>query len=192
MGNTLQKNNIQLVNAFKNNDQKVMQEVYQSIFLKFRSYVYKNNGDEAQAKDVFQDSFISCWRNVKNNKLRENSNLEAYLFTISKNKWTDYLRSTYFKKTISDDGVIEMRFDNEDRSDEEQEKKLKVLREALEQLGMACEKLLIQFYFERKSMDEISKDLQLSSASVRNKKYRCMEKLRALALKTKNNGYLPK
>ncbi|MAU14970.1 MAG: hypothetical protein CMH46_05460 [Muricauda sp.] len=189
MGNTLQKTNNQLVTAFKNNDQKVMQEVYQNIFPKFRSHVFKNNGDEAQAKDVFQESFISCWRNVKLDKLKENSNLEAYLFTIAKNKWTDHLRSAHFKKTVSDDGVIAMRPNNEDQSDEEEEEgKLDVLRGALKQLGTSCKKLLIQFYFERKSMDEIAKDLQLGSASVRNKKYRCMEKLRTLAMETKKNG----
>jgi len=189
MGNALQNTTIQLVTAFKNNDQKVMQAVYQTVFPKFRSHVFKNNGDEDQAKDVFQESFISCWRNVKNNKLKENSNLEAYLFTIAKNKWTDYLRSAHFKKTIADNGVIVMRSNYEDHADEhEMEKKLNALHTAMEQLGGACKKLLIQFYFDRKSMDEISKDLQLNSASVRNKKYRCMEKLRALAMKTKHNG----
>ena len=189
MGNTLQKTNNQLVTAFKNNDQKVMQEVYQNIFPKFRSHVFKNNGDEAQAKDVFQEAFIACWRNVKNDKLKENSNLEAYLFTIAKNKWTDYLRSAHFKKTVSDNGVIAMSPESEDPSDEnEEESKLNALHGAMKQLGISCKKILTQFYFERKSMDEIAKDLQLGSASVRNKKYRCMEKLKALALETKNNG----
>ncbi|GAB3011700.1 RNA polymerase sigma-70 factor [Cyclobacterium sediminis] len=189
MGNTLEKTNIQLVTAFKNNDQKVMQEVYQNMFPKLRNHVFKNHGNEAQAKDVFQESFISCWRNVKKGKLNESSNLEAYLFTIAKNKWTDYLRSAQFKKTVSDEGVMAMQSNNEEQWDEnEEERKLNALHGALKQLGASCKKLLTQFYFERKSMDEIAKDLQLGSASVRNKKYRCMEKLRALALETINNG----
>lgn len=189
MGNTLHQNNNQLVTAFKNNEQKVMQEVYQNMFPKFRNYVFNNHGNEAQAKDVFQESFISCWRNIKKDKLKENSDLEAYLFTIAKNKWTDYLRSAHFKKTVSDEGLIAMRSNNEEQWDEkEEESKLNALHEALKQIGASCKKLLTQFYFERKAMEEIAKDLQLTSASVRNKKYRCMEKLRALAMETKNNG----
>ena len=82
-----------------------------------------------------------------------------------------------------------MRSNNEEQWDEkEEESKLNALHEALKQIGASCKKLLTQFYFERKAMEEIAKDLQLTSASVRNKKYRCMEKLRALAMETKNNG----
>ena len=100
MGNTLQQTNNQLANAFKNNDEKVMQEVYQNIFPKFKGHVLKNSGNEMQAKDVYQEAFVTCWRNIKENKLKDNSNIEGYLLTIAKNKWIDYLRSTDFKKMV--------------------------------------------------------------------------------------------
>ena len=54
---------------------------------------------------------------------------------------------------------------------------------AFKNLGEACKSLLSKFYFEKKSMNVIAKELALDSASTRNKKYRCMQKLREIALK---------
>jgi RNA polymerase sigma factor (sigma-70 family) len=76
---------------------------------------------------------------------------------------------------------------DENFEDEEQLKK-KALLGALNRLGDECKTVLQLFYFERKSMDVISKELNITSASVRNKKYRCMEKLRTLSLEIQKNG----
>ena len=188
MGKTLQ-NTDQLTAAFKSNDQKVMQEVYQHTFPKFRSHALKNSGNEAQAKDVFQEAFISCWRNIKEDKLNANSNVEAYLFAIAKNKWVDFLRSSSFKKTVATDSFSHLTVVTEENENiEDKDAQIKAVRTALNQLKEGCRSLLQLFYFERKSMEEISKVMNLAPASARNQKYRCMEKLRSLSLQLKNNG----
>ncbi|WP_419213980.1 RNA polymerase sigma factor [Maribacter sp. X9] len=188
MGNNLDKANKQLVTAFKNNDQMVMQKVYQKLFPKFRNHVFKNSGDEAQAKDIFQEAFVACWKNVKDDKFDGNGNLEAYLFTIAKNKWTDHIRSIRFRRTVQQEAIpIVVEEENNDphgASEREQE----MMITALNQLGGACKELLTLFYFERRSMEEIGVSLGLAPASARNKKYRCMEQLRTLAKKIKNDG----
>lgn len=187
MGEILQ-NADQLITAFKNNDQKVMQMVYQSTFPKFRNHVLKNSGNEAQAKDVFQDAFISLWRNIKEGKLESKSNVQAYLFTIAKNKWIDYLRSSNFKKTVSTESFLQLTVvaDDHDTFDSK-DVQIKVVRNAFTQLKEGCKSILQLFYFERRSMDEISKMMNLAPASARNQKYRCMEKLRSLSLQMKDN-----
>ena len=53
---------------------------------------------------------------------------------------------------------------------------------AFQHLKDGCKDLLAQFYYEKKSLKEIADNLGLDPASVRNKKYRCMQELRALAL----------
>ena len=53
---------------------------------------------------------------------------------------------------------------------------------AFSTLGEACQELLVKFYFEKQSMTEIAESLNLDAASTRNKKYRCMERLRKKAL----------
>lgn len=190
MGNTLHQGDTNLVSGFKKNDQKVMQEVYQITFPKFRSHVLKNSGNDAQAKDVFQEAFIACWRNIKENKLAESSNVEAYLFTIAKHKWIDFLRSSNFRKTVHAEHLSSLAMvPNDNEADEtEKESRRKILQRALQQLGANCKNMLQLFYFERKSMDVISAELNIAPTSARNQKYRCMEKLRALSLELKDNG----
>lgn len=184
----------ELVAGVKDNDQKVLQCLYGLVFPKVSSFVLKNNGDEAQAKDIFQEAFVSTWKNIKGGRLNgdENVNLEGYLFRIAKNKWMDHLRSSNYKKTISANSTLrQTSFQEEDttESDEREElKKKNALMAALNRLGNECKTVLQLFYFERKSMDTISKELNITSSSARNKKYRCMEKLRTLSLEIKNNG----
>lgn len=189
MGNTLKKDNDHLA-AFRRNDQRVMQHVYRNIFPKFRSHVQKNSGNETLAKDVFQEAFITCWRNIKDDKLEKNSNVEAYLFTIAKNKWVDYLRSSDFKKTVPTDSFSTLKVVQEANEVDEEVKASHrlALRTALGQLGNNCRQLLELFYFERKSMHDISEKLNITSASAKNQKYRCMQNLRALSLELQNNG----
>ena len=190
MGYTKQQTNQELILGFRKNDTAILEQVYKSVFPKIKHHILKNNGNEDYAKDIFQEAFIACWKNIKADKLSENGNVEAYLYTIAKNKWTDYLRSPDYKKTMHDgNGIIQQSLNEESLVDENnEEEKRKVLQLALKQLAVGCKELLTKFYFERRSMNEIAEELKLSSASTRNKKYRCMEKLRLLSLEIKNNG----
>ncbi|MGB3150267.1 MAG: sigma-70 family RNA polymerase sigma factor [Maribacter sp.] len=190
MGITKRPTEQELILGFRKNDTVVLEAVYTRIFPKIKVHILKNNGNEEQAKDIFQEAFIACWKNIKANKLSENGNVEAYLYTIAKNKWTDYLRSSDYKKTVFHDDKLPIVMENDDLKNDEikREANAKVLQLALSQLGQNCKSLLNLFYFERKSMDEISQLMNLASASARNQKYRCMEKLRKLSLEIKKNG----
>lgn len=189
MGDFVKSKKIETVTGFQNNDETVLQKVYVEVYPRVLNHVLQNNGNEDQAKDIFQEAFIVCWKNIKTNKFSENGNVEGYLFTISKNKWTDYLRSARYKKTVPNNGIVEVHSPNEETwiTDNEQ-KNSNALKIAMQKLGEGCKALLTQFYFERMSMDEIATELKIGSASVRNKKYRCMEKLRNLTLEIKSNG----
>lgn len=165
-----------------------MQFVYAQVFPKVRAYILKNSGDEEHVKDIFQEAYINCWRNIKEDKIQTDSNIEGYLMTIAKNKWTDYLRSSSFKNKSLEIGQLSIVSDEITINEKQVELDRTTLRKALEQMGEACKKVLQLFYFERKSMNDIALELKITSASARNQKYRCMEKLRNTALELKNNG----
>ena len=187
MGTSLQQRNI--IDGFRKNDPEILKEIYLVVYPKVRGFILKNNGDDHRAKDIFQEAFIACWKNIKNDKVMTNSNIEAYLYTIAKNKWTDYLRSADYKKRVSANEIGPLTVvEDEKIEDETLENNKKALKEAWEQLGENCKNLLNMFYFERKSMEDISKVMNIASTSARNQKYRCMEKLRTLSLEIKSNG----
>lgn len=190
MGDTFQKDNKDIVQGFKRNDTVIMKSIYLHTYPKVRSYILKNSGTDALAKDTFQEAFVACWSNIKAERFSESGNVAGYLFTIAKNKWTDYLRSSDFKKKVTSDNFTQLTVVAEESPPEESvdEDRRRSLRKALEQLGSNCKQLLQLFYFEQKSMKEISMLLNVAPASARNQKYRCMEKLRTLSLSITKNG----
>jgi len=176
-----------IVDAIFSNDEKALKALYIDNYKKIETLVLKNSGTAEHAKDIFQEAFIAVWKNVKSNKFLPESNnaINGYLYTIAKNKWMDYLRSPAHKKRVSYQPMHEpsagLYVAEEGSEAKDREERHTVAMKAFEELGEACKSLLTKFYFEKKSMKEIAIELQLDSASTRNKKYRCMKALRELA-----------
>jgi RNA polymerase sigma factor (sigma-70 family) len=190
MRDTLQTNNkLQLVDAIKRNDTITLKRIYANNYPKIEILVLKNNGTKEYAKDIYQEAFLVVWQNVKQDKFipQNESSINGYLYTIAKNKWMDVLRSQGYKKTIiaSQMSYFEIKDEENNGMDDDilKDKRLEDVMHAFKNLGDACKSLLRKFYFEKKSMKNIGKELQLDAASTRNKKYRCMQKLRQIALK---------
>lgn len=174
-----------LLDAIRNNDVQTLEKLYQTNYPKVAKYIKNNSGTDAQAKDIFQEAMIALWRAVKTKKFTATTEdaLQAYLYTISKNKWIDYLRSSRNKKEISSEiAMTNYTLSDEVIEDTDYEIKLQKAQKAFKQLGASCKELLSKFYFEKMSLKEIASLLDLDAASTRNKKYRCMQQLRRLAL----------
>lgn len=188
MGKVLQIREQQaLVKLIKANDQIALKKLYQQNYRKIEVFVLQNSGTIAQAKDVYQEAFLAMYQNVKAEKFTpENETaLQGYLYQIAKNKWRDVLRSSAFKKTRS---LEQSFYETEDNSsleieeiELEQQQQLKITMDAFSKLGVECKKLLTAFYFQKKSLREISETANYAEASARNKKYRCIQKLKELA-----------
>lgn len=188
MGKVLQIREQQaLVKLIKANDQIALKKLYQQNYRKIEVFVLQNRGTIAQAKDVYQEAFLAMYQNVKAEKFTpENETaLQGYLYQIAKNKWRDVLRSSAFKKTRS---LEQSFYETEDNSsleieeiELEQQQQLKITMDAFSKLGVECKKLLTAFYFQKKSLREISENANYAEASARNKKYRCIQKLKELA-----------
>lgn len=188
MGKTLHLlSQSELVDAIKSNKADVLKHVYTVNYPKVEAMVLKNSGSIEHAKDIFQDTFITVWIHIKQNKFTplNDSALQGYIYRISKNKWTDILRSKSFKNVKTLDESTSKNMDETEEHIESEDHKLKMAMTAFENLGEPCKQLLKTFYFEKKSLKEISETLQIEETSARNKKYRCMQKLRAVVLASK-------
>lgn len=178
-----------ILEAVKSNNTEILKTLYISNYPKIEILVLRNNGSKDQAKDIYQEAFLAVWQNIKDNRFvpKNESSINGYIYTIAKNKWMDVLRSQGYKKTIvaSQLGHFEIKDEENNTIDDDilKEKRLEDVMLAFKNLGEACKSLLRKFYFEKKSMNTIAKELSLDAASTRNKKYRCMQKLKEIALK---------
>ncbi len=183
---------LNLVDAIKTNNQVVLKQLYLNNYKKIELYILKNNGSMPQAKDTYQEAFIAVWKNIKEDKFvpTNETAVQGYLYTIAKNKWLDVLKSSKFKKTVSyaNKGIEETFSETIESEDlHEEDDKLQCTMNAFNQLGEACKELLKLFYFSKKSLRYIAQELAIEEASAKNKKYRCIQKLRELALSPNPN-----
>ena len=167
--------------AIKANDEKVIQELYMDNFDLVKLFVLRNNGTPDDAKDIYQEAFLSAWRNIRMDKFRprQDGALEAYILQIARYKWLDHLRTSRYKHTVSFVSEHEnlMTFDT---PDDITEKRIQIIKTHFRTLGEGCHKLLTRFYYKNESMKTIAADMGWTEATVKNNKYRCMEKLRNL------------
>lgn len=171
-----------LVSQIKENNETVLKDLYQNNYYKIEAYVLKNNGTRPQAKDVYQEAFLAVWQNIKKGAFtpQSDSAVQGYLYQIAKNKWTDILRSSRYKKTQN--GITDLQLmEQQTEHDTETEQNISTVMEAFKELGEECRELLTRFYFSKMPLSEIASHFNIAEASVRNKKYRCIQKLKVLS-----------
>jgi len=144
------------------------------------SFVLSNSGSEDEAKDVFQEAVIAFYENVRDGKFKGESAISTYLYSITRFKWLNQIKKNTIRKGHQE-GVEQDQFTESPLATLiEGERKAGVL-EVLEQLGASCKKLLIENIYHGASMKEIANNSSYSSEQiVRNKKYKCLQKLKEL------------
>jgi len=159
---------------------EALEAIYRNNIEKACSYILANNGSTDEAKDVFQEAMVAFYENVRNGKFKGESTISTYLYSIAKFKWLNQIKKNQVRTAHYD------RYEQEEFSDGplatliEDEKKKGIL-ELLNQLGEACKRLLIENIYHNASMKEIAKSGNFSSEQVvRNKKYKCLQKLKEI------------
>lgn len=158
--------------------------IYSKNYNKIESYILKNSGNIVDAEDVFQDGLIAFYEQVIKGSFKGNSAIGTYLFAICKNLWLKKLRKAY-KKNETFGSEIEMQDDGNIAIDTLiQDEETKHLMSLIGELGEGCKKILVLYYYEKKRMKEIATILGLENQQVaKNKKFRCLSKLKELATK---------
>ncbi|MBT0607240.1 RNA polymerase sigma factor [Aequorivita echinoideorum] len=179
----------QIVALIIQNDSATLKKVYTTNFSKVKTYILKNNGSIAEAKDIYQEAFVAMWKNVKANKFTAESPtaINGYLFQIAKNKWLDHLRSAAYKNKTFINREIEF-YEPETEEIRIKNKQIEKILEAISHLGEKCQLILKLFYFEKKSFKIIAEILSIDEASAKNAKYRCLEQLRKKTESTPNGN----
>ena len=170
----------ELVRGLSEKNRKIMSSLYKETFPKVRNYILKNSGDEDQAKDIFQEAYLSVWQQVNAGDFspKNNTALQGFLYQVSKNKWLDFLRSRKYKVEQPLNASLLEISDNQEGEDQDQ--RLQKLEKAFLQLGESCKELLKLFYFKKVSLQDLAQSFGWTAQTAKNNKYRCMETLRKI------------
>lgn len=160
-------------------------EKYRSEFLHWIGREFNCSSDDS--KDIYQLTILIFYDNIKSGKLQHLvSSIKTYLFAVGKNVARDNVRKG--RRNTSIDKQQRLMEFLADETDEKPEENLFLLaKKALSDLGQPCQRLVELFYYERKSMEEISLELHYKNAdTAKNQKCKCMAKLRSLFEKEMN------
>ena len=171
-------NEKELFQGIASKDNRTFNYMYKNFLPAIRTLVIKNSGDEEEALDVFQEGIISIWTNIQKGKfeLQDDTKISTYLYTICRNQWISKIRKN--KKLVQINESDEQQLVELETEYEEENERMKRMRLNVEKLGEECRKLLYEFYYEKKSLKDIAADYAISEKSAKNKKYRCMQRLR--------------
>lgn len=165
------------MDGLRRNDAATVRALYMQHFPTVCGFVLRNSGTTRDAEDVFQEAMTVLWLKAKEEALQDASDPGAFLFRVAKNKWLDHLRSAAHKnmRVVPHEHIP----DPTDAVGEDLEHRIGRLRGVYERLDAKCRTVLDRFYFERKDLATIARELGVEEESIRTIKYRCMMKLRA-------------
>ncbi|WP_298541457.1 RNA polymerase sigma-70 factor [uncultured Aquimarina sp.] len=173
------KNNFFIENLKEGNEEafKILFELYYAKLLHITKGYISNAED---AEEVVQDVFLKAWKKRKYIK----SNVNGYLFKITKNSCLDYLRSKKYKLSSSKNTIqLEAFINHKALSDEGSssiiEKELaQKIQLAIDLLPEKCKNVFLKSRIEGKKNREISDELDISVKTVENHMSKAIKHMR--------------
>lgn len=176
---TMFTNEQELLAALRRSDSSAFREVYVLHFNMVKYFIVKNNGTADDAHDIFQEAMVVLFDKLNSADFVLTSSLKTWIYAVCRNKWLKQLEKQKKNLRLVD---FEKADDVQLPEDvEEQNEKSEMLRNNLARLGVGCRKLLLLFYYFKKSMEEIAVELNYTNAgNAKSQKYKCLQKLKAL------------
>ena len=161
--------------------EKIMEKYRNYIITIIRnSYIKLSNED---IEEVVLDVFFTLWKNQK--KLDINKSMSAYISGITKN-----LIKYKYRQCKIDQNIEEHEEELIDSANIEitllQNEKQKAISEELKKLKQEDKEIFIEYYYDEKSIKEISKIFNMSESKVKSKLFRIRKRLNKIL---KKRGY---
>jgi len=171
----------EVVLGILNNSEEALNRLYTGYFPMVLQFILNNNGDEDDAKDVYQESIIILYNKIRGGDFELTSKLKTYIYSVSRRIWLKKL-AQHSKKTnnISEfEDVIAVEVDVE--LHEEKEIQFDKMDSALQHLGEPCKTIIQDFYINNLSMQDISEKFGYTNTdNAKTQKYKCLQRLKKL------------
>jgi len=166
----------EIIQGLKSGESYVVKYLAKDYLPVIRYYISKNNGNEEDAKDIFQDALYIIIEKIHNNEFVLQGTLTTYLFAICKNLWLIALDRQKAAKNYE----LRRLADHMDSDFTEAGDRVfyeNIFRECFEEMDQVSQKILKMYWMEI-SPSEIADKLGYSYGYVRKKKSECMKELK--------------
>jgi RNA polymerase sigma factor (sigma-70 family) len=163
-------NEKEIFERIQKGDEKALEFLYKKYYRMMTKLVITNSGTEEEGRDIYQEALIVFWQKATSGNLVMTAKISTYIYSICLNLWRKELdRKKRFSHEAKDAAVS---------IDTETEERNKIVAHCIEQLGETCKKVLMYYYFEEMSMQDIADKLGFANTdTAKTKKYKCKKKL---------------
>lgn len=164
--------------ALKDRDENAIKYIYQTYWPMILQMVKTNNGSASEAKDLYQDSIMDFLEKVWQENFILTCKIRTFIYSICRNKWLYQLRGR--KKFMDMEEYIEFEEPAADTPEEAPGLPDDTqIQTAINNLGEPCRSLLIGYYYEHMSMEQLAQKLNYKSENVaKQQKFRCKDRLK--------------
>jgi RNA polymerase sigma factor (sigma-70 family) len=162
---------INIINGVRNQDDNVLNWLYDNYFQSVKNHVLSNSGSIEDVSDVFQDSIIALYNQITEDNLNLTTDLKGYFFGIARNVWSAQLR----RKQKTTDLVIDLPDETtEDQSDLVLER---IISRVFQKLK-SDQQMVLNLFSDGLTYEEIAEKMNLKNeVYARRKKYLSKEAL---------------
>ncbi len=153
-------------------------KLYKDNFYKISKFVQNNNGNEADAEDLFQDAMMVLVEKLRQDQFQLTASIDTYVYAICKNLWFKKLRNRNFEQSV--DEIQTTSFLNSIADSIENEKSyLEKLKGYLLKITDHCNRLIHDIFFKEKAIEQIQQEYGYSTKhNAQNQKHKCVEQIR--------------
>ncbi|MFC4323049.1 sigma-70 family RNA polymerase sigma factor [Litchfieldia salsa] len=142
--------------------------------------------DQSLTEDILQEVFISCYKNI--DSFRDESSYKTWLIRITINKCKDSLKRWSFRNLVYR-GEIDLVYDlNSPEKQTVSEAEGQLLMKEVLDLPLKFREVIILFYYQDMTIDEISKLLEINQNTVKSRLHRARTKLKGGLVRRGFNG----
>lgn len=163
---------IEKVKAGQTNYFSYIVEQYQDLVFSIALKVLKNRED---AEEMAQESFIKAYKSL--HTFKGNAKFSTWLYRITYNNCITEVRKRKIHFASTDDIEIKDESTEINLDGIPEENRAQAIKKAVEQLPEEEYTLILLYYFEEQSIEEISKVTKLSESNTKVKLFRARKKL---------------
>ena len=176
----LQLTDDQFIHGLKIGNNEVLTALYKKYYNLVLKLVVNNSGSSDAAKDIYQETIIVLYENVRKPEFTLNCQLQTYMYSVAKRLWLKQLKKNGQTFLMKEDEEGEIADVTEDMSlHHQKETDFEKVNKSLENLGEPCATLIKDFYVQKLSMDDIAEKFGYTNAdNAKNQKYKCLQRLK--------------
>jgi RNA polymerase sigma factor (sigma-70 family) len=159
-------------------DEQALVTLYRANAQMVVSFITRNSGTADDAKELLHEAVVILWERVRSGRFERSAQLSTFLFAVARNLW--FRRLARMKREIPTEIDPEVTADDtpstlDDLVETEQTERIRL---AMKRIGEPCHTLLLLFYWEELSTEQIAQRMGFANAdTVKSKKYQCKKML---------------